>query len=416
MSDTSHPTSDTATAAASIGGHRKTLIAAIFGVFIVAAIAWGAYWARVARFAASTDDAYVAGNVVQITPQIAGTVVAIRAQDTDLVAVGTPLVELDPADAELNLRHSEAQLAQTVRDVRKLFSNTRQLEAAASEREVALLKARADLQRRERLAASGAVAAEEVQHARDAVRGAEAALTAAREQLAGNRALIDGTRVSTNPRVEQAAARVRTALLDARRTTLPAPVSGVVAQRSVQVGQRVAPGNPLMAIVPLDQMWVQANFKEGQLADIRVGQAARVVADANGFAYHGKVAGFGAGTGAAFALLPAQNATGNWIKVVQRLPVRIALDATEIQKHPLAIGLSMDVTVDTHDRQGAQLKQAASPDPDERTTAFTQPEGAADELIAGIIARNTHVAGAQPMSAQLAIASRAAGSHAGLNH
>jgi membrane fusion protein, multidrug efflux system len=375
-------------AATNPNGKRKKLLATVIGAFVAAGLAYGAYWAIVARHVESTDDAYVDGNVVQITSQIAGTVIAIHADDTEFVRTGEELVQLDRADAAVALRGREARLAQTVREVRNLFANTAQLKAAVAGREVDLAKVRGDLARREKLANSGAISTEDVQHARDAVRGAESALAAAREQLAANRALTDDTSVAAHPSVEQAAAQVRAAYLEYQRTMLPAPVSGIVAKRSVQLGQRVRPGTPLMAIVPLDEVWVDANFKEGQLKDIRIGQPVRLTADANGVEYYGRVIGFDAGTGAAFALLPAQNATGNWIKVVQRLPVRIALDQKELEAHPLAIGLSMEVEVDVHQKNGAQRVQVADADPTYRTAVFARQERAVDDLIADIIMQN----------------------------
>jgi membrane fusion protein, multidrug efflux system len=370
------------------GRRRKLLLAAVLGAFAAAGIAYGTYWAEVARYVQTTDDAYVAGNVVQITPQVAGTVVAIKVDDTQFVRAGDELVRLDSADARIALRRREAQLGQTVREVRGLFTAGARDEAVLAGREIDLARAQADLARRQNLARSGAISGEELQHAREAVRGAQTALAAAREKLAGNRALTDRTAVASHPSVERAAAQVRTAFLDYQRSVIPAPVSGFVARRNVQLGQRVSPGSPLMAIVPLDQVWVEANFKESQLKDIRVGQPVRLVADANGVTYHGSVAGFGAGTGAAFALLPPQNASGNWIKVVQRLPLRVSLDAKELAAHPLAIGLSMEVRVDVHRTSGGQLVAAAGADPDYRTAVFTQRADLAGELIARIIERN----------------------------
>ena len=382
-------TSDPPVEGVSASSKRKKLLAAVLGTFAAAGIAYAIYWATVARYIEDTDDAYVSGNVVQITPQVAGTVVAIDVDDTQFVHAGDKLVQLDNADADVTLRRAEARLAQTVREVRNLFADKKQLEAEVEKREVDLAKVRADLARRERLAGSGAVSAEELQHARETVRSAESALAAAREQLAGNRALVDNTSIAHHPNVERAAAEVRAAFLDYRRTVLPAPVAGVVAKRSVQLGQRVSPGAPLMAIVPLDEVWVDANFKEGQLGNIRVGQPVRLTADANGVEYHGTVEGFGAGTGSAFALLPAQNATGNWIKVVQRLPVRIALDPRELEAHPLAVGLSMEVEVDVHRQDGAPPAHAtAGTDWSYRTAVFTEENRVVESLIAGIIERN----------------------------
>ncbi|HSN21877.1 MAG TPA: efflux RND transporter periplasmic adaptor subunit, partial [Usitatibacter sp.] len=270
------------------------------------------------------------------------------------------------------------------------FETSGQLREAVRMRETDLAKAREDLRRREKLAASGAVSGEEVQHAKDQVAAAEATLAAAQRQLAAQRALVDRTTVDEHPDVKRAAARVREAFLAYSRTSLPAPVSGYVAKRTVQLGQRISPGTPLMAVVPLDDVWVEANFKEAQLRNMRVGQSAELTADLYGgkLAYHGKVAGFGAGTGGAFALLPAQNASGNWIKIVQRVPVRIALDPRELHEHPLQVGLSMVVKVDTHDRGGARLPRASHGKVADASPVFRALDREADERVRSIIAAN----------------------------
>src|SRR5438270_760738 len=325
------------------GSARKRWLLLVAGSFALIAVAYGAYWALALRYVESTDDAYVSGNVVQITPQISGTVISIGADDTQFVKAGQTLVQLDRSDASVALEQAEAQLARTVREVRNLFATTAQLQAAVTVRQTDLNRAANDLERRERLASAGAVSREELQHARDAHNSAKAAVVAAEQELAANRARIDRTTVDNHPEVRNAAANLRNAYLTYSRTVLPAPVSGFVAKRAVQLGQRVSPGTPLMAIVPLNEVWVDANFKEPQLAAMRVGQPVTLTADLYGskVEYHGKVAGFGAGTGSAFSLLPAQNATGNWIKIVQRVPVRIAIDPQELSTHPLQIGLSM---------------------------------------------------------------------------
>jgi membrane fusion protein (multidrug efflux system) len=294
---------------------------------------------------------------VQITPQVAGTVTRIYADDTNTVKAGQKLVSLDTADADVSLAQAEAQLAQTVREVRTLYSAQAQSSANLAMREAELARAKDDLARRKALAGSGAVSGEEIRHAESAVTAAQATLEAAKEQLASGRALTQGTSVANHPNVQRAAARVQEALLAQSRSTLFAPVSGEVAKRNVQVGQRINPGAPLMAIVPLDQLWVDANFKESQLREMRVGQPVTLTADLYGskVTYDGKVVGLSAGTGSAFALLPAQNATGNWIKVVQRVPVRISLDPKQLTEHPLRIGLSMRAEVDLHDQHGAPV-------------------------------------------------------------
>ncbi|HZI84696.1 MAG TPA: HlyD family efflux transporter periplasmic adaptor subunit, partial [Casimicrobiaceae bacterium] len=282
------------------------------------------------------------------------------------------------------------QLARTVRDVRGLYATSAQLQANVAMRQSDLDRASEDLTRRERLSSSGAISREELQHARDAMSSARSALQAAEQQLAANRARVDRTTIEDHPDVRNAAAHWRDAYLAFARTALPAPVAGFVAKRAVQLGQRVSPGAPLMAIVPLDQVWVDANFKEPQLATMRLGQPVMLTADlyGNKVKYHGKVAGFGAGTGSAFAVLPAQNATGNWIKIVQRVPVRIALDPQELAAHPLQIGLSMQVEVDTHDRGGDRLPQFAQSQPALATDVFRTQDEIADRRLKAIIAAN----------------------------
>jgi membrane fusion protein (multidrug efflux system) len=277
-----------------------------------------------------------------------------------------------------------------VREVRNLFATTAQLQATVAMRETDVTRAGDDLTRRERLASSHAISNEELQHARDASNSAKSALVAAQQEFAANRARIDRTTIENHPDVRNAAANVRNAYLTYARTVLPAPVPGFVAKRAVQLGQRVSPGTPLMAIVPLDQVWVEANFKEPQLAAMRVGQPVALTADLYGgkIEYHGKVAGFGAGTGSAFALLPAQNATGNWIKIVQRVPVRIALDPQELAAHPLQIGLSMQADVDTHDRGGQRLPQLARDAPAYSTDVFGSEQKISEERVKAIIAAN----------------------------
>ncbi|HUO43512.1 MAG TPA: efflux RND transporter periplasmic adaptor subunit [Burkholderiales bacterium] len=379
-------------------GKRKRLLMIVLGSFALIGLLWAAYWLLIGRFHESTDDAYVGGNVVQITPQIAGTVIAIGADDTNFVKAGQTLVVFDKADTGIALEDAESKLAKTVREVRNLKATAEQLAATVELRRADLAKADDDLARREKIVGSGAVSAEDVQHARDAQKTAQADLTAAEQQFAATRALVDNTTLANHPDVRNAAAQVRSAYLDYARTELPAPVAGFVAKRSVQVGQHVTPGTMLMAVVPLDQVWVDANFKEGQLAQVRVGQPATLTADLYGgrVEYHGTVAGFGAGTGSAFALLPAQNATGNWIKIVQRLPVRVKLDPKEIAEHPLQIGLSMQVDIDTHDRGGPRLAQTANAQ-SYQTDAFKSADALAAERIAAIIAANS--SGAKPGSA-----------------
>ncbi len=369
---------------------RRRWLTVLAVAFAACALGYGVYWERDLRYTEYTDDAYVNGHVVEITPQIAGTVVAIDADNTQFVRTGEPLVTLDPADAAVALRRSQAELAQTVRRVRNLFSTSAELEAQVNERRTEVARAASDYARRARLGHSGAISQESLQHARDALDAARADLAAAQQQLAANRAWIDGTTIETNPDVMEAAAGVHAAYLDFERTVLPAPVSGFVAQRNVQLGERVSPGMPIMSVVPLDRVWVDANFKESQLADVRVGQPVTLTSDLYGGAvvFHGRVVGFAAGTGSAFALLPAQNATGNWIKIVQRLPVRIALDPQALAAHPLQIGLSMKATIDVRDDRGPRLPEVARLAADASTHVFRSADRRAERLVRRIIAEN----------------------------
>ncbi len=370
---------------------RTRLLLLVLSLFLLAGGGYAAWWLVHGRYHETTDDAYVGGNLVQITPQVAGTIVSIHADDTDYVKSGQTLVTLDTADAKVTVEQAEAQLAKTVRSVRNLRATSSGGEANVAMRRAELRKAEQDLARRRSIERSGAVSGEELQHALDAVSSARAALAAAQQELAAQRAMVDRTDVHDHPDVRAASARVREAYLTLARTAIPAPVSGFVARRSAQLGQRVAPGNVLMTVAPLEDVWVDANFKENQLANLRPGQPVTLVADAYGSSveFHGKVAGFSAGTGAAFALLPAQNASGNWIKVVQRVPVRIALDRNELEKHPLQIGLSMKVDVDTHGRSAARLDRVAHEAPVYETKAFAELETKAGERIEKIIAQNT---------------------------
>lgn len=380
---------------------RKKALLTIAAVVLLGGAATAAYEWLVASKIETTDNAYVQGHLVQITPQIGGTVVAVQAEETDYVKAGQPLVRLDPADARVALQQAEAQLAQTVRQVRTLYANNGALAAQVTLRQADVAKAQAevarateDLKRRESLSGSGAVSREELQHAqaqlanaRSALAGAEAAVVAAREQWQSNQAMTEGTSVEQHPSVQAAAARVREAWLATQRVALAAPVDGYVAKRNVQLGQRVAAGSALMTIVPLQQVWVDANFKEVQLRQLRLGQPAKLTADLYGktVTYSGRVAGLGAGTGAAFALLPAQNATGNWIKVVQRVPVRIALDPAQLAEHPLRVGLSMAVEVDVRDQGGKTLADAPST---VQAQVATLDDAGAQEVVQRIVRAN----------------------------
>ncbi len=383
---------------------RKKVLLTLTGLVVVVGLAWTAYEWLVASHYESTDNAYVQGNVIQITPQIGGTVLAILADDTDYVKLGQALVKLDPADVAVALDQARANLAQVVRQVRTVYANNGSLSAQITLRESDVAKAQLeiaratdDLNRRQSLVRNGAVSKEDLNHAqtqlangKTALAAAQAGLAVAKEQLLSNQAMTDGTTVERHPSVLAAAAKVREAWLASQRMALPAPVEGYVARRSVQLGQRVAAGTPLMAIVPMNQMWVDANFKEVQLRNIRIGQSVKLTADLYGkkLEYKGTVAGLGMGTGSAFALLPAQNATGNWIKVVQRVPVRVTLDAAEVAKNPLRVGLSMEATVDVSQQGGKALADAPRAAALTQTTVFESLGSGADDEVKKIIAAN----------------------------
>ncbi|MFO1400442.1 MAG: HlyD family efflux transporter periplasmic adaptor subunit [Steroidobacteraceae bacterium] len=337
------------TAVPAANGSRRRVLSIVTGVFLVLAIAALLWWKLVLSVRETTTDAYVAGHQVTVSAQVPGTVIAVLVEDTQLVKAGEVLVRLDPVDAETSLQRARSALAAAVRAVRTQDASASQADALVATRRTELANAEATLARREPLAAEQAVSNEELADARTGVERARAALNEAGALARGAHAAVDGVDVRDNPAVLQARASFREAWINAQRNTIVAPVGGRVAQRTAQVGRRVQPGEPLLAVVPEDQLWVDANFKETQLRHIRVGQAARIVADVygGGVTFHGWVAGVSAGTGAAFALLPAQNASGNWIKVIQRVPVRIALDAKELAEHPLRIGLSTEVNIDT---------------------------------------------------------------------
>ena len=382
-------THDSGMAAKNPAKRRKTLLIVLL-IFIAAGIIWLLLWLLVFSTRETTDDAYVGGNQVAISAQVPGTVVAILADDTQHVEAGQILVKLDNTDASVRLAQAEATLASAVRQVRQQTDSASGSDAAVAEQQVALKKAEADLKRRLPLVAQQAEAPETIQHLRDAVAQARAALNSAQAQASAQHASISGTDIANNPSVLQARANFRAMWVAAQRNAIYAPVSGYVAQRSVQVGNSVQAGQQLMTVLPLHNLWIDANFKESQLRHIRIGQPAKIQADIYGGSveYHGKVIGLGAGTGSVFSLLPAQNATGNWIKVVQRVPVRIALDNQELDKHPLRIGLSSDVTVNITDDKGPVLAPQGEREPVAETTVYEQMASKADAEADKVIQAN----------------------------
>ncbi len=367
---------------------RRKRFIVFFAVVLVAALAWIAYWLLSDRYYEDTDDAYVAGSIVQVAAQIPGSVTDVVVADTQAVRAGQTLVKLDDTEASVAFAQAKAQLAQAVRQVANAkISNTMYVEAVNARR------ADLSLAQRAFAARSGAsveiVAPEELARARAAVAGAQANLAAAQAQLDAARALGTRLPIDENPAVVQAAAQFKLAYRNLKRTTIVAPVDGTIGQRSVQVGQQVGPGVPLMSIVQLNQLWIEANFKEGQIRHMRIGQPVEVVSDLYGsrVTYRGRVQGFSAGTGSAFSMLPSQNAAGNWIKVVQRVPVVIALEPRDLAAHPLRVGLSMRATVDTHDRNGHAL-DSEPPTPAVSTRVHDGVASDAEAAAAAIIREN----------------------------
>ncbi|WP_312227694.1 multidrug efflux MFS transporter periplasmic adaptor subunit EmrA [Pseudescherichia sp.] len=346
-------------------GKRTRILLILALLFIVIAVAYGIYWFLVLRHHEETDDAYVAGNQVQIMAQVSGSVTKVWADNTDFVKKGDVLVTLDPTDAQQAFEKAQTELASSVRQTRQMMINSKQYQANIEVQKTALAQAQSDLNRRVPLGSANLIGREELQHARDAVTSAQAQLDVAVQQYNANQAMILGTRLEDQPAVQQAATEVRNAWLALQRTKIVSPMTGYVSRRAVQPGAQISPSTALMAVVPASGLWVDANFKETQLAHMRIGQSATVVSDIYGdeVTYTGKVVGLDMGTGSAFSLLPAQNATGNWIKVVQRLPVRIELDANQLAQHPLRIGLSTLVTVDTSNRDGQVLASQARATP-----------------------------------------------------
>ena len=370
---------------------RKFALVSLSATFLAAAIGYGGYWAMVGRFHQATDDAYVVGNQVPITAEAEGTVTAILADETAEVQQGQVLVRLDDSDAKVALQKAEANLASTVRRVEQLYATARQMDAKVESQQATLALARSDYTRHKDLNQRGYYSASALEHSATSVQVDEHELAQAEQARQAVRAEVANTGIVDHPDVKLAAAEVRAAYLNLERMTIVSPVTGYVAKRNVQIGARVDGNAPLMVVVPLDQIWVDANFKESQLSRIRPGESVTLRSDLYGgsVAFHGTVAGVDAGTGSAFALLPAQNATGNWIKVVQRVPVRVLIAHADFAAHPLRIGLSMDVDVDTRAAGSAGDPPTA---PNYVTSVYDQRMAGAEELIAAII-RGNSVAG-----------------------
>lgn len=370
--------------------NKKNTLVAVFFVAIIACVGAYIWWTNVGRFHETTEDAYVAGNIVSVMSQVSGTVTDIMADNTRLVHESEVLVKINPADAQLNLIQAQANLASTIRSVRNNFATLEEQKANVDLAKIALDKAQHDYNRRVNLKKDNLISDEDLSHYKSTLISAKASYQVALKSYEANKTKVDNTTILTHPDVIKAESALKTAWLALHRTTILSPANGYIAQRSIQVGQHVSAGTTLMSVVPLNNVWVTANFKETQIGNIRAGQAVTLTSDVYGSSvvYHGTVKGIEPGTGSAFSLLPASNATGNWIKVVQRVPVRITLNAKELQKNPLRPGLSMEAVVNTHNAGKPALTTLADEQTPWRTNVFDHSDKVVDGLIQKIIKDN----------------------------
>lgn len=372
-------------------GKKRSFFFLLSVLLLLGLVAWVLWYALDGRWQVNTDDAYVQGDLAPITSQVAATVVQVYAREGDFVPAGTPLLQLDDADAQVALAQAKATLANAVRQSHGLYAQASSASAGVQAAQAALATAQSDAVRVQALAKKGMVSQEALNHAQEAVVSKQSALAQAQQLQSAQQNLIAGVDLSAQPAVEVAAAQLRAAYLRVQRSRILSPMDGYVAKRNVQVGQLAQAGQPLMAVAALGSVWIEANFKETQLTDLRLGQPVEITADIYGskVKYQGKIDSLGMGTGSAFSLLPAQNATGNWIKVTQRVPVRINLqDPSQLRQHPLRLGLSVNATVDTHQRDGALLAAALRHAPVQQTTIFEAQLQAADALVASTITAN----------------------------
>lgn len=372
---------------------RKTSFLILF--ILIAAIggAWFAYYEVYAKYSEETDDAYVNGDLVVISPQISGTVSKVVPDQGDYVKKGQILVSLDSNDTQIALQEAEAKLASSVREVRSLYATADNAKAKVEASKVEYNQAINDYKRRQNLAKSGAISKEDLTHYRDTVETTKSQYLAAQQALKMTVALVDNTAIETHPAIKSAVANLRQTYLNHIRTQIVAPVTGYVAKRAVQLGSQVQPGSQMMVIVPLHKVWVDANFKESQMKDMRIGQPVILTSDLYGddVEYKGTIESLGIGTGSAFSLLPAQNASGNWIKIVQRLAVKIKLDQDNQQQYPLRIGLSMLAKVDIEDTSGSVLAQNAQQQARLDTDVYQNTLEEADKLVTKILHENVGI-------------------------
>ncbi len=373
--------------------HRKShhVLWFITAGFLLIGIAFFALWFFDWRYQETTEDAYVHGNQVVVTPQISGYITSITVDDTEVVKEGRILIKLDPTDRKIALEGAKNALAETVRNVGQMFENVGVNKGIVEKRKAEFAKAAKDYQHRKKLVKSGGVSVEEFQHAEAAFIASFAAYLSARHALRGAQTLVENTTIKTHPLVEKASDTLREAYVNLERCTIRSPTDGMVAMKKGQVGEAINPSTPLMTIIPLNQIWVDANFKENQLKKVRIGQRVDLTSEIYGrdVRYRGEVIGIAAATGSVMSVLPPQNATGNWIKIVQRLPVRVKLDPSQLEKHPLRLGLSMKARVDITDTSGVMIPASPPEGALYATDIFDKQEAGAEPLISKIIKENS---------------------------
>ena len=383
---------DTPTSLNNKSQQRKKGLSIFILLLLLIAIGSAAYWFFFIKGFEETEDAYVSGNQVMVSSQVAGNISKINVDNMDPVQAGDVLLELDDTNAKLSFEQAKSNLANAVRQISQLNYTVKQLKSAVRANEITLAQAQGNLNRRVQLVKDGAIDKESFQHAKEAVELAKANLTTSQNQLEANQALLLDGPLSEQPQIQNAVSNLKQAWLNLERTKIRSPIKGYVARRNAQVGQAVSVGGALMAVVTTDQMWLDANFKETQLTHMRIGQPVEIHFDLYGKdkTFDGKVVGIEMGTGSAFSLLPTQNATGNWIKVVQRVPVRIELDPQQQAENPLRIGLSATVKVNVSDSQGETLRNQAPSTTLYSTNVLQYDESAVNNLIESIIRDNSY--------------------------
>ena len=383
---------DTPTSSNNKSQQRKKGLSIFILLLLLIAIGSAAYWFFFIKGFEETEDAYVSGNQVMVSAQVAGNISKINVDNMDPVQAGDVLLELDDTNAKLSFEQAKSNLANAVRQVSQLNYTVKQLKSAVRANEITLAQAQGNLNRRVQLVKDGAIDKESFQHAKEAVELAKANLTTSQNQLGANQALLLDGPLSEQPQIQSAVSNLKQAWLNLERTKIRSPIKGYVARRNAQVGQAVSVGGALMTVVTTDQMWLDANFKETQLTHMRIGQPVEIHFDLYGKdkTFNGKVVGIEMGTGSAFSLLPTQNATGNWIKVVQRVPVRIQLDPQQLAENPLRIGLSATVKVNVTDSQGETLRDQAPATTLYSTNVLQYDESAVNNLIESIIRDNSY--------------------------